>query len=439
MQKGMKVVGEEMKISIVKCYDTMEIQEKVDTIFEENISLFPVSKSAHILIKPNHNSNMNALTGNTTDLRVLAAIIRSLQKMGYKNIAIGEGTSSGFYHNKINVFSRLKTAELARKFDVEIIDFNYSDFEVVDFGDGLKAKVAKECLNVDFFIDVPKIKMHAEAGMTCALKSIVGCLVGLDKRKIHNKKYFTNILKLNEKIKPHFYVVDGLIAMEGNGPSAGTPVKMDLILAGTDPMLIDLAIAKLIGYEYDEVPYLRLAKKLGKINNEYYEHVNHLNLDDMKKSLKRPNPNIFFVIINNPRTFRFFTRLRYSSLFDWFFSLKVVIKVLHFLHFTQDLYVGEEAEIDRIIIDKENCNNCKECAKYCPMDLDLPDQLETDEKCIKCLYCYCVCPRKAIRLEGKLGFFVSQIDRYDEIIREMITKNMRTRGVQYLADAHTTH
>lgn len=427
MQKGMRFLDEEMKISIVKCYDTMEIQEKVNGIFEENIDLLPVSKDARILIKPNHNSNMNALTGNTTDLRVLAAIIRSLQKMGYKNIAIGEGTSSGFYHNKINVFSRLKTAELARKFDVEIIDFNYSDFEVVDFGDGLKAKVAKECLNADFFIDVPKIKMHAEAGMTAALKSIVGCLVGLDKRKIHNKNYFTNILNLNEKIKPHFYIVDGLIAMEGNGPSAGTPIKMDLILAGNDPMLIDLAVAKLIGYEYDEVPYLGLAKKLGKIGNEYYEYISHLNLDDMKKNLRMPNPNIFFRIINSPRTFRFFTRLRYSSLFDWFFSLKVVIKVLHFLHFTQDLYVDEEAEIDRIIIDKENCNNCKECARYCPMGLDLPDQLEADV-CIKCLYCYCVCPKKAIGLEGKLGFFVGQIDQYDIIVQEMITNDMSTRG-----------
>lgn len=407
------------KISIAKCHDTMEIQENINAIFEENVGLLPISKSAHILIKPNHNSNMNALTGNTTDLRVLAAIIRSLQKMGYKNIAIGEGTSSGFYHNKINVFSRLKTAELAKKFNVEIIDFNYSDFEVVDFGDGLKAKVAKECLNADFFIVVPKIKMHAEAGMTAALKIIVGCLVGLDKRKIHNKNYFSNILKLNEKIKPHFYIVDGLIAMEGNGPSDGDPIKMDLILAGSDPMLIDLAVAKLIGYGYDEVPYLGLAKKLGKIGKEYYKYINHLNLCGMKKSLRRPNPNIFFKSINSPRTFRFFTKLRYSSLFDWFFSLKVVMKALHFFRFTQDLYVDEEAEIDRIVIDRENCNNCKECAKYCPMGLDLPDQLEADV-CIRCLYCYCVCPEKAIRLEGELGFFTSQIDRYDMIIREMV-------------------
>lgn len=418
----------ETKVSIVKCNETMEIQEKIDTIFEENVDLLPISKNARILIKPNHNSNMNALTGNTTDLRVLAAIIRSLKKMGYKNLAIGEGTSSGFYHNKIDVFSRLRTAELARKFDVEIIDFNHCDYEIVDFGDGLKAKVAKECLCADFFIAVPKIKMHAEAGMTAALKIIVGCLGGLDKRKIHNKKYFANILRLNEKIKPDFYVVDGLIAMEGNGPSAGTPFKMDLILAGSDPALIDLAIAKLIGYEFDEVPYLKLAIKSGKITNEYYEYVNHLNLDHLKKSLKKPNPNIGFVILNHPRTFNFFTWLRYSSLLDWFFSSKVIMRALHFLRLTQDLYINKEAEISKIILEEEICTRCKECAKYCPIQLDLPEQLDADGMCIKCLYCYSVCPTKAIRLEGKLGFYASQINKYDKLIREMITNDMNDRG-----------
>jgi NAD-dependent dihydropyrimidine dehydrogenase PreA subunit len=270
--------------------------------------------------------------------------------------------------------------------------------------------------------------MHAEARMTAALKIIVGCLGGLDKRKIHNKKYFANILRLNEMIKPDFYVVDGLIAMEGNGPSAGTPFKMDLILAGSDPYLLDLTISKLIGYEFDDVPYLKLARKLGKIKNEHYDYVNNLDLDHIRKSLKKPNPSIFFVILNHPRTFRFFTWLRYSPLFDWFFSSKVIIKLLHFLHFTQDLYINEEADIKRITLDEENCSGCKECAKYCPMGLNLPEQLGAEEVCIKCLYCYSVCPKKAIQIEGKLGFLTSQITKYDKIIREMITNDMSARN-----------
>lgn len=410
---------QKMNISINECHSIKEIQEAITNIFNENIDLLPVSKTARILIKPNHNSSMNALTGNTTDLRVMASTIRCLQTLGYHNIAIGEGTSSGFYHNKINVFSRLRTADLAKKLGVEIIDFNKSDTELVNFGGGLKAKVAKECLTADFFIVVPKVKMHAEAGMTSALKIIVGCLSGLNKRKIHNKKYYDNILKLNEKIKPNFYIIDGLIAMEGNGPSAGDPVMMNVLLSGSDPFLIDLVVAKLIGYEYDEVPYLKIARQSGKISPEYYEYVNNLDLSRLTKNLKRPNPSPFFVLANHPRTFRFFTWLRYSILFDWFFSSKFVIKTLHFLHVTQDLYINDEAEVTGLVLSNENCDSCKQCAKYCPMGLDLPGQLGDNEKCIRCLYCYSVCPRKAIMLQGNLGFFEEQIKKYDKIIREI--------------------
>ena len=309
-----------MKVSLVRCQSIMEVDKAINNIFDEYADLLPAANDARILIKPNHNSNMNALTGNTTDLRVLAGILRALKNRGYSNIAIGEGTSSGFYNNKINVISRLRTAELARRFDVEILDFNYGKSEEVDFGDGLVARVAKECLEADFFICVPKIKMHAEAGMTAALKLIVGCLVGLDKRKIHDVNYYTNILKLNEKIKPHFYIVDGLIVMEGNGPSDGNPVQMNCVLAGSNPLLLDLVIARLIGYEYDEVPYLRIARQRWLVGHECYEYADSLDLDGLQKTLYRPNPSLGFRLINNPLTFAFFTKLRYGRLFKSFFS-----------------------------------------------------------------------------------------------------------------------
>lgn len=414
-----------MNLSIIQCRDIQEIRAKVDEIFEQNSSLLPDSKDARIIVKPNHNSYMNALTGNTTDLRLLVGIIKSLQKRGYKNITIGDGTSCGMYSHNYDQFSRLKTVELAKKFHVRIIDFNNCESEVVNFGAGLQARVASECLHSDFFIDVPKIKMHAEARMSAALKSLVGCLVGLDKRKIHNIHYFKNILKLNEKIKPDLYFLDGLFVMEGTGPSDGDPIKMDLILAGTDPILIDLAVAKLIGYTYDEVPYLKLAEKMGKIDYEHFRHLESLNiLNEAKKNLKKPHPSRVFTLMNNPYTFRLATKIRFSRGSDYVFSLKIVSKILYSLRFIQDMYTDEEMEIHNISINKEKCNNCKECAKYCPMSIDLPDHYETEE-CIKCLYCYCVCPHEAIRLEGKLGFFASQIKRYNKIIREIIVTDMK--------------
>ena len=84
-------------------------------------------KTANIFLKPNLNSNMNALTGNTTDLRIIAAVTEFLKESGYKNITIGDGTNSGFYRNGISVISRLVIDKLAKYYSVKVVDLNYSE------------------------------------------------------------------------------------------------------------------------------------------------------------------------------------------------------------------------------------------------------------------------------------------------------------------------
>jgi uncharacterized protein (DUF362 family) len=101
----------------ISLYDTLENYH----------DLFPPSRDAKILLKPNLNSNMNALTGNTTDLRILSALIQIIKEKGYRGIVIGEGTNSGFYRNKIGVISRLKVDKLAEYYGVKVKDLNYSE------------------------------------------------------------------------------------------------------------------------------------------------------------------------------------------------------------------------------------------------------------------------------------------------------------------------
>lgn len=75
--------------------------------------MLPPDSGAKIVLKPNLTRNMSALTGNTTDLRILSGIITFLKDKGYSNITIGEGTNSGFYRNRIGVIARLKVDALA--------------------------------------------------------------------------------------------------------------------------------------------------------------------------------------------------------------------------------------------------------------------------------------------------------------------------------------
>ena len=114
---------------------------------------------------------------------LLAAVILFLKESGYENITIGEGTNSGFYRNNISVITRLRVDALAEYYGVNCIDLNSSESVSIPFEDGVQAGIARECVEADFFINMPKLKTHFEAGMTVCLKNLIGCLVGQDNKK----------------------------------------------------------------------------------------------------------------------------------------------------------------------------------------------------------------------------------------------------------------
>ena len=156
--------------------------------------LFPTSKDAKILLKPNLNSNMNALTGNTTDLRILSILVQFFKELGYDNIIIGEGTNSGFYRNRIGVISRLRIDALARYYGIKVKDLNYAEPYEVLFDEGVSTHVARDCVEADLFINLPKLKTHFETGMSVCLKNLMGCLVGQESKKKTHRNLATNIL-----------------------------------------------------------------------------------------------------------------------------------------------------------------------------------------------------------------------------------------------------
>ena len=207
------------QIDILKCQTFKDVKEGIFTTLDNYRHLIPGSKDANILLKPNLNANMNALTGNTTDLRILSSLIQFLKSEGYRNILIGEGTNSGYYRNKIGVIARLKVDQLAKYYGVRVKDLNYAEPYEIDFDKDVKASVARECVEADLFINLPKLKTHFEVGMSVCLKNLIGCLVGQENKKKTHQNLAENILRINQAIKPHLHIVDGLIAMEGLGPT----------------------------------------------------------------------------------------------------------------------------------------------------------------------------------------------------------------------------
>jgi uncharacterized protein (DUF362 family)/ferredoxin len=401
-----------------------EIGEKIFPVLEGYRDLFPASKDALIFLKPNLNSNMNALTGNTTDLRLLSSVIRFFKEFGYGNILIGEGTNSGFYRNKIGVITRLKIDTLAQHYGVRIKDLNYAASYGIGFSGGIQAHVAQECRDAALFINMPKLKTHFEIGMSVCLKNLMGCLVGQENKKKTHQDLAENILRISDGVKPHLHIVDGLVAMEGLGPTRGTPIRMDMVIVGQDPYLIDLACAHSAGFDYTRIRTLNLAEEKGLITAEHHRFIKTRDLNGIQKSFAPPKAGPLATFIHSPKRQKFFLKIRNTRLFSYLASTDWFGNLLFLTGLRQDVFLQEEMRCDGLHFDKSACTDCGICRDQCPLGRELPEAFEeTDGQCIHCLYCFSLCPEKAVRYDGELGFFQEQLKQYDETIRKLYAKN----------------
>jgi uncharacterized protein (DUF362 family) len=124
---------------------------------------------------------------------------------------------------------------------------------------------SREALEAQVLINLPKPKSHCQMVMTCAVKNLYGCVPGRTKALRHflvdNSRYlFARMLIDNaRKLNASLTIVDGVVAMEGQGPTAGDPRPWGWILAGRDPVAIDRVIAEAFGYDSDAIPTLTAA------------------------------------------------------------------------------------------------------------------------------------------------------------------------------------
>lgn len=407
-------------------YLSCDSQASIGTALFQSLAplsaLFPTDKNARILLKPNFNSNMNALTGNTTDLRLIAAVIRYLKEDGYTNITIGEGTNSGFCRNNISVISRLGVDNLARYFGVKCIDFNVSEPVTFMFTHDVRAEVARECVEADFLINLPKLKTHFEAGMSACLKNLIGCLVGQENKKKTHKDLAANIIKLNQFISPHLHIVDAIFSMEGLGPTRGVPIRTDTVLVGTDPYFLDLLAARIASFAWQNIPVLSEAYRQQLVTDELLRQVDSFDLPKQHPAFALPDGGPLARFIHSPKRQKYFLAIRNTPFFNFLCNTKIAGNVLCMTGLRQDVYIDDEMDLKGLILREELCNNCNRCRSYCPVGLELPQDFRSKSamrNCISCLYCFCVCPIEAISFKGKLGFMAEQVKQYGSVVRRI--------------------
>ena len=263
-----------------------------------------------------------------------------------------------------------------------------------DFTNGVKAHypdgkqnklftIAKGVADCDGLISISKLKTHGFQKYTGALKNQFGCIPGMLKGEFHVKipnadDFARMLLDLNGLINPRLYIIDGIMAMEGNGPNGGDPVKLGVLIISDDPIAADSVACRLMSIDPLLVPTVRLGGELGYGQSD----INNI-------TLLGDSPDLFIC-----RSFKI-DRTPLTPL-----KAKGVMK-----------FVGNRI-VQKPVIDKKLCLKCGLCIKMCPANpkaIGWPNENTKEAPvynyniCIKCYCCQEICPEHAIKLEKPIA------------------------------------
>ena len=223
-------------------------------------------KEEKVLLKLNLVRGARAERAVTTHPAVAEGLARIFREQGYRHLAAGD--SSGF-GSSIKIMQELGLAPAFEKYGVEMKEFR--EAVRTEYPEGVHAKqfmLAGDVLEADALISVCKMKTHALEYITGAVKNQYGCVQGFHKAKGHtlysDPVSFARMLgDLNRLVKPRLYVMDGITAMEGNGPTSGDPVQMGLLLLSEDPVALDSVFCRLVYLDPELVPTNVQGERMG--------------------------------------------------------------------------------------------------------------------------------------------------------------------------------
>ena len=224
-----------------------------------------IPRGSRVLIKVNLTSEDRLWDkGILTSPLFTQALVEEVQKARPAEVVIAEGTAVG--QNTKKAFAANGYPEVAKATGARLLDlYDGEHQEVKTAPEGIlkTVKISKEVLKADFFINAPVLKTHFASTLTAAMKNLKGTTTYDEKKRFHYLNLNQAVAELNQVLKPRLIVVDGTIAMEGDGPIAGTPVDLNVVMAGTDAVALDTICARIMGIDPEEVAPIGWAKKMG--------------------------------------------------------------------------------------------------------------------------------------------------------------------------------
>lgn len=247
-----------------------------------------VAEASRVLIKVNFISVRTYETGVTTDPLVVEAIIHKMKELSDEVFVVESDASMTDADKACKATGMLKVCEdnhvkfINLRKEKDRVKLKITDAET------LKEITVPKIVVDSAIISAAKLKTHSETGISIGMKNMFGLLPDKLKFKYHLKNISKVVVDINTVLKSRLTVVDGFYALEGPGPTNGTPVKMDLIIAGKDPVATDATGCRVMGINPEEIYHIRRAyeKSLGEIDEVKVELVGN-RLEEVMRKFRR--------------------------------------------------------------------------------------------------------------------------------------------------------
>ena len=371
------------KVAIVKCkdYDQLRVDEALHHSLELLGGLQKIIKPGQkVILKVNALLGEEPEAGITTHPSIVSAVVKEVKKLGAVPL-VGDSPGNAL-GNIQQVLEKTGIKKATEEAGGEILPFQAEG--ITEFPSPSNSKriksllLSKAVLEADLIINLPKLKTHNLTLFTGAIKNMFGSIPGFNKSKYHllaprSVQLSESLVDIFQITKPELNIMDGIVGMEGNGPSAGSKRNFGAIFASTDAVALDAVCSAAIGYKPFAVDTTRIAHRRG-LGQGRLENI---------------------IILGTP--------LSEIIQKDWDRPVGLPPLTKYLPQFIYDLtsLLTRFIRVNPVII-QEACTKCMICVNNCPTKTihSKEDKVEIDlSNCIMCFCCHELCPYRAIKLE----------------------------------------
>ncbi len=365
-------------VGIAKCesYDLKEVRASLETILDDIGGIDFIKPGMKVALKVNLISFLKPEAAGTTHPNVVCAMCDIIKEKGAE-VIVGDSPgglyTQGFVDKVYSIAGMKSVLEHGAA-----LNYDFDTAEALHDKGRLCKKFTytaylKTC---DLIINMSKLKSHGMMVMSAAVKNMFGAIPGMVKPEYHYRfasqsEFARALIDIYDYFSPCINITDAIEGMEGNGPTAGTPKKLGLLLASRNAFLLDRVNAHIINFPTSGVPTVFESIRLGLAPEDVKEISCSIDVDSVKAD-------------------NFMPAAGHSLTFDgngWFGKM--------FGKF------AEGALKTRPKLYKNKCVGCKECYVVCPPKaITMKDGYPVIDrrKCIACFCCQEFCHKGAMKV-----------------------------------------